>query len=417
FTTHLQFLIDANFDDFHEFLNEHDIEKWFALISKLALDDKLEESKNEASKALTYLIEKQTLSFGKMLTFIHKHIIENKHPILIDQLLNKLNRPVFIYRWIEILCDNQDAQDSALAYIVLHSFIDMVLKSTLLDIETVNRLREILIIFQELLLVHLNNQPADISDELGSSALATLGIEYTAHVIKACLQQEIQSVLFESLLLGLCTLTESQFNFAIIQPIFATIMPLFAEHLTRKKIDIDDKTSYLISWLLGKMSYRLIVGPSQSPLEKKYHTTLKLPLFSGGYETLTEDINPYLLNLFKSDLSIYSRFMLPLRRQQSILDNDFLISIYRNNDRGAQLISKMKLFIRNKQNVLQSVEAVADEACAAVFAVYIKHYRRIELAQDELTRPIEQKPHAKLLLLYEYANQVRTIFATTKARG
>ncbi|CAF5131770.1 unnamed protein product, partial [Rotaria magnacalcarata] len=38
-------------------------------------------------------------------------------------------------------------------------------------------------------------------------------------------------------------------------------------------------------------------------------------------------------------------------------------------------------------------------------------------AQDELTRPIEQKPHAKLLLLYEYANQVRTIFATTKARG
>ncbi|CAF1140584.1 unnamed protein product [Rotaria magnacalcarata] len=417
FTTHLQFLIDANFDDFHEFLNEHDIEKWFALISKLALDDKLEESKNEASKALTYLIEKQTLSFGKMLTFIHKHIIENKHPILIDQLLNKLNRPVFIYRWIEILCDNQDAQDSALAYIVLHSFIDMVLKSTLLDIETVNRLREILIIFQELLLVHLNNQPADISDELGSSALATLGIEYTAHVIKACLQQEIQSVLFEPLLLGLCTLTESQFNFAIIQPIFATIMPLFAEHLTRKKIDIDDKTSYLISWLLGKMSYRLIVGPSQSPLEKKYHTTLKLPLFSGGYETLTEDINPYLLNLFKSDLSIYSRFMLPLRRQQSILDNDFLISIYRNNDRGAQLISKMKLFIRNKQNVLQSVEAVADEACAAVFAVYIKHYRRIELAQDELTRPIEQKPHAKLLLLYEYANQVRTIFATTKARG
>ncbi|CAF3449512.1 unnamed protein product [Rotaria socialis] len=417
FTTHLQFLIDANFDNFHEFLNEHDIENWFALISRLALDDKLEENKNEASRALAYLIEKQTLSFGKMLTFIHKHIIENKHPILIDQLLNKLNKPVFIYRWIEILCDNQDTQDSALAYIVLHSFIDIVLKSTLTNIETVNRLREILIIFQELLLVHLNNQPADISDELGSSALATLGIEYTARVIKACLQQEIQSVLFESLLLGLCTLTESQFNFAIIQPIFATIMPLFAEHVTRKKIDIDDKTSYLMSWLLGKMSYRLIVGPSQSPLEKKYNTTLKLPIFSGGYETLTEDINPYLSNLFKSDLSIYSRFMLPLRRQQSILDNDFLISIYRNKDQGAQLISKMKLFIRNKQNVLQSVEAVADEACAAVFAVYIKHYRRIELAQDELTRPIEQKPYAKLLLLYEYANQVRTIFATTKARG
>ncbi|CAF4966958.1 unnamed protein product, partial [Rotaria socialis] len=85
-----------------------------------------------------------------------------------------------------------------------------------------------------------------------------------------------------------------------------------------------------------------MIGPPQSPLEKKYNTTLKLPLFSGGYETLTGDVNPYLSNLFKSDLTIYSRYFMPLRRQQSILDNDFLISIYRNNDQGAQLISKMK---------------------------------------------------------------------------
>ncbi|CAF3356499.1 unnamed protein product [Rotaria socialis] len=414
FTTHLQFLVAANFDNFHEFLNEHDIEKWFVLLSKLAFDDKLQESQKEASQALTYLIEKQASSFDKMLTFIHTHIIENKHPILSDRLLEKLNQQVFINKWIEALCNTQE---STLAYTVLHLFIDIILKSTSVDIEQVNRLRKIIIMFQELLLVHLNNQPVDISDELESSALSTLGIEYTRHVIKVCLQQEIRSVLFEPLLLGLCALTESKFNFAIIEPIFATIMPLFAEYLTQTKIDAVDKTSYLISWLLGKMSYRLMIGPPQSPLEKKYNTTLKLPLFSGGYETLTADVNSYLLNLFKSDLTIYSRYFMPLRRQQSILDNDFLISIYRNNDQGAQLISKMKLFIRNKQNILQSVEAIADEACAAVFAVYIKHYRRVELAQDELTRPIEQKPHAKLLLLYEYANQVRMIFATTKARG
>ncbi|CAF2112743.1 unnamed protein product [Rotaria magnacalcarata] len=414
FTTHLQFLVAAKFDNFYEFLNERDIEKWFALLSKLAFDDRLEERQREASRALTYLIEKQASSFDKMLTFIHTHIIENKHPILIDQLLNKLNQQVFINKWIESLCNKQE---STLAYAVLHLFLDIILKSTSIDTEKVHRLREIIIMFQELLLVHLNNQPIDISDELESSALSTLGIEYTRHVIKVCLQQEIRSVLFEPLLLGLCVLTESKFNFAIIQPIFATIMPLFAEYLTRKKIDLDDKTTYFISWLLGRMSYRLMIGPPQSPLEKKYNTTLKLPLFSGGYETLTADVNPYLLNLFKSDLTIYSRYFMSLRRQQSILDNDFLISIYSNNDQGAQLISKMKLFIQNKQNLLQSVEAVADEACAAVFAVYIKHYRRIELAQDELTRPIEQKPHAKLLLLYEYANQVRTIFAMTKARG
>ncbi|CAF3684272.1 unnamed protein product, partial [Rotaria sordida] len=417
-TTHLQFLIGANFDNFHDLLNENDIEKWFTLVSKLAFDDKLEERKKEASHALIYLIEKQILSFSKMLTFIHKHIIENRHPILIDQLLNKLNQQVFIYKWIEILCDDQDTQDRTLAYIVLHSFIDIVLQSTFVDIEKVNRLREIIIIFQELLLVYFNNQPIDISNELESSALSTLGIEYTTHVIKSCLQQEIQSILFEPLLLGLCTLTESKFNFAVIQPIFAAVMPLFAEYIIQTKIDINDKTNYLISWLLGKMSHRLIVGPPQSPLEKKYNKTLKLPLFSGGYETLTTDVNSYLSNLFKSDLSIYSRFFSPLRRQQSMLDNDFLISIYHNIDQGAKLISKIKLFIRNKQHILQkSIEIIADDACAAVFAVYIKHYRRIDLAQHELTQPIEQKPHAKLLLLYEYANDVQRIFATTKARG
>ncbi len=89
----------------------------------------------------------------------------------------------------------------------------------------------------------------------------------------------------------------------------------------------------------------------QSPLEIEYNTTLKFPLFSGGYETLTADINPYLVNLFKSDLAIYSRFVLRLR-QQSILDNDFLISIYHNINQGAKLISKIKLFIEDKQHML-----------------------------------------------------------------
>ncbi|CAF5108815.1 unnamed protein product, partial [Rotaria sp. Silwood1] len=107
----------------------------------------------------------------------------------------------------------------------------------------------------------------------------------------------------------------------------------------------------------------------------------------------------------------------PYRRQQSVLDSEFLLSIYNNINQGAQLISKMKLFTRGKQRILQkSIESNANDACAAVFAVYIKHYRRIDLAQHELTQPIDQKPHAKLLLLYEYANQVRTIFATTKAQ-
>lgn len=224
YNTFTIFIIDANLDNFHEFLNENDLEKWFTLIYKLAFDDKSDERKKEASRALVYLIEKQT-SFGKMLTSIHKHIIENQHPISIDLLLNKLNQQVFIYKWIQILCDNQHTQDKTLAYTVLHSFIDIIFKSQ------VNPLLQSLIMFQELLLVYLNNQSIDISDELELSPLSILAIEYTTHVIKSCLEQDIQSILFEPLLLGLCTLTESKFNFAIIQPIFGCLMPLFAKNL------------------------------------------------------------------------------------------------------------------------------------------------------------------------------------------
>ncbi|CAF0793768.1 unnamed protein product [Rotaria sordida] len=418
FTTHLKFLITSNNENFHDFMNENDIEKWFILISKFTFDDKSEERKKEASKALIYLIDKKTLSFPKTLTFFYTHIMENKHPILVQQIFDKLAQNIFIYKWIETLCDDHNVQDKTLAYTVLHSFIDIVLKPNSIDVEKVNQLRKIIFMFQELLFVHLNNQPIDISNELQLSALSTLGMEYTTHVIQYCIQQRVQSILLQPLLYDLCALTESKFNFANIQPIFTAILPIFAEYLTQTTIDVDDKNIYLISWLLGKMSHRLIIGPQESPLEKKYNTTLKLPLFAGGYETFTIDSNPYLSNLFKSNLTVYSQFVVPYRRQQSVLDSEFLLSIYNNTDQGAQLISKMKLFIRDKQQILQkSIESNANDACAAVFAVYIKHYRRIDLAQHELTQPIDQKPHAKLLSLYEYANQVRMIFATTKAQG
>ncbi|CAF0796987.1 unnamed protein product [Rotaria sordida] len=418
FTAHLKFLIASNIDNFHDIMNESDIEKWFILISKFVFDDKSEERKKEASKVFIDLIDKKLSSFPKMLTYFHTYIMENKHPILVEQLFDRLTQNIFIYKWIEILCNDHNVQDRALAYTILNSFIDIVLKPSSMDVEKVNQLREIILMFQELLFVYLNNQPMDLSDELESSALSTLGMEYTTHVIKYCIQQRVQNVLLEQLLLGLCTLTESKFNFASVQPIFSAILPIFAEYLTQTTIDVDDNNIYLISWLFGKMSHRLIVGPQESPLEKKYNTTLKLPLFAGGYETLKTNNNSYLSNLFKSDLTIYSEFLVPRRRQQSVLDSEFLLSIYNNTDQGAQLISKMKLFTRDKQRMLQkSIESNANDACAAVFAVYIKHYRRIDLAQHALTQPIDQKPHAKLLSLYEYANQVRTIFAMTKARG
>ncbi|CAF1514041.1 unnamed protein product, partial [Rotaria sp. Silwood1] len=135
-----------------------------------------------------------------------------------------------------------------------------------------------------------------------------------------------------------------------------------------------------------KIGHQLIVGPQQSPLKKTHANTLKLPLFANGYEALPIDNNPYLSNLFKPDLTIYRHCQLPYQRQQSVF------SIHKNIDQGAQLISKMKLFIGNKQRILQKlIESDTNNACAAVFPVYIKHYRCIDLAQHELAQPIDQK--------------------------
>jgi hypothetical protein len=62
------------------------------------------------------------------------------------------------------------------------------------------------------------------------------------------------------------------------------------------------------------------------------------------------------------------------------------MSIYNNLDEGAQLISKLKLFSKDKQRFLQkSIEQQANDACASLFAVYIKHYCRINLAKLELS--------------------------------
>lgn len=411
--------MNSKLDNFNDFLNENDIEKWFTFISKLAFDEKSNERKKQAIKTLIYLIEKKTSSFSKMLSFFHTYIIENKHPSLIEQLFDLLAKDTFIHKWIESFANNQETQDNTLAYSTLHSFIDIVLKPSSMAADQVKRIHDIVHMFQELLFVFLNNQPTDVSNELEYSSLSTLTIEYTTHVIQCWINEGIKSDLLEPLLLGLCALTDSKYNFAIIQPIFAKLVPIFARYIMKTMTnDEDEKYKYLISWLIGKMSHRLIVGPQQSPLEKKYSKTLKLPLFSGGYETVNVENNTYLSNLFKSDLTAYSLFVTPYRRQQSLLDIEFLHSIFNNTDQGAQLILKMKSFSRDKQRILQkSIESYANDACAALFAVYIKHFRRIDLAQHELTQPADQRPHAKLLLIYEYANQVRNVFATTKARG
>ncbi|CAF5114871.1 unnamed protein product, partial [Rotaria magnacalcarata] len=143
FTTHLQFLITSKIDNFHEFLSENDIEKWFTLILKLILHGKSDERKKQVSKALIYLMEKQTKSFSEMLAFIHRYIMESKHPILVELFFDLLKNDVFIYKWIEALSVDHPAEDKTLAYTTLHSFIDIVLKPSSMHAEHVNRIHDI----------------------------------------------------------------------------------------------------------------------------------------------------------------------------------------------------------------------------------------------------------------------------------
>ena len=211
--------------------------------------------------------------------------------------------------------------------------------------------------------------------------------------------------LFNSILIGLCLMTKTDkiFLYETIQPIFLSILPLLAEYYLK------NLNNEFISLLIGKISSVLIIGSPQDSLEIKYTDQLKLPIFTGGCITNKSD---YLLN---SNLVIKTQFQFLNETKD---ENTFLMSIYNNVGEGAQLISKLKLFIKNKPRLLlKSIEQQADNACAAVFAVYIKHYRRLNLAQSEFSRTDQNNPSSQLLSLYEYTNRIQTLFINAKAQG
>ncbi|CAF1467840.1 unnamed protein product [Rotaria sp. Silwood1] len=166
------------------------------------------------------------------------------------------------------------------------------------------------------------------------------------------------------------------------------------------------------------MSVIMIAGSQQNLVERKHIDKLRSSLFAGGCEKIIIENNKYLLNLFKSPLATYSQFKLTDDIEESPFDREFLMSVYNNTNEGSQLISKIKEHMKDRQRLVhKSIEQQVNDAFAAVFAVYIKHYRRINLAKHELAQTDNKRPHHKLLSLYEYANHVQTLFATTKAQG
>ncbi|CAF0824036.1 unnamed protein product, partial [Didymodactylos carnosus] len=431
--------------DLKAFATDDELRKWFELLLTLACDgdEKSDESIicKEASKALVYVIDQKTSSFAEKLSFIHKYIVENKHPVLIEQLFIELNKKVTLLSWIEVLCDDDDSKpDKTTAYKILYSFIDICL-DPLSDIqeEQKQKIQQVLLLFQQLLifrLVPLSQKKTmrgvmtddGTTDEAESSAATSIStsssalvVNYATHILSNCLGKvAFASDLFHPILVGLGLMTKAEeiFHFATIQPIFSAVLPLLTEYLLQNTTseDIQNNLHY-ISWLIGKMSNVLIAGPQQDPLEMKHVDKLKSFLFAGGYDRITNEKSKYLLNLFESNLAVYSNFKLASLNEQPSLHNEFLMSIYNNIDQGAQLVSKMKMYVKNKRLLQKSIEQQANDACAAVFAVYVKHYRRINLAKYELSQTADRRPHSKLLAIYENANHVQTLFATTKAQG
>ncbi|CAF3672480.1 unnamed protein product [Rotaria sp. Silwood1] len=146
--------------DLTTFASNDELRKWFDLLLKLACDDDKSKSTTmciEASKALIYVMDLKVTSFTEKLSFMHKYIIENKYETLIEQFFIELNNTVTLLKWIEILYDNNDNESEKIeALKVLYSFVDICLGSTSdLNKEKKQRIKQILVLFQQFFLVRL----------------------------------------------------------------------------------------------------------------------------------------------------------------------------------------------------------------------------------------------------------------------
>ncbi|CAF4352475.1 unnamed protein product [Rotaria sp. Silwood2] len=423
--------------DLSRFLNENKFKLWFDLLLKLTCDDNenLEQITicREASKALICIIDKKVLSFAEKLSFFHTSIIENKYPLLVEQILLELKKNVILVNLIEVLVnDDATKSEQTVASTILYSFVDICFNpSNDIDLKQKKQIKPILLMFQELLLIRLIS-PSRIEiilnndktrSELHKFSIAngtiTFVINYLTYILNMCTDND----LLNSIFVGLCLMikTENIFNFNTIQPIFTAILPILIEYLLKNTINHEHEKNnlYTICWLIGRMSNLMIIGSEQNLSELKHIDKLKSLLFSGGCEQIIIEKNKYLFDLYNSNLAVYSQFKFDNQMQQSSssLDGEFLMSVYNNIGEGARLISKMKEHVQDRQHLLKSIEQQANDAYAALFAVYIKHYRRIDLAKRELLRMNDQKPHNKLMSIYECANDVKILFATTKAQG
>ncbi|UJR06751.1 hypothetical protein I4U23_011038 [Adineta vaga] len=408
FTTHLKYLLLLISDDNRNLLskefgwNEDRIDKewktWFDVFLSLATNQSENTiASRQAAKAIVYILEKQIFSFTDRLLYMSQHILENRYSILTEEFSIALADNINLMTWIDLLYDEHEEKNQT--WTILNSLMNHYSHST----KSVQRILER---FQRLIFVRLIHGDKNTS-------LISVFIRYLSLLFEQCM---IDTDLFISFLVQLSTLNVIEDRIRSIT-IFMAILPLLSDFILKyiTHTEMNDKPQFrYIAWLLGRISYLLISGQPSHLLETKYTEMLKSPLFSGGCE-----INPLNETLFHSNMARYSQFTLIDYSIQTISnDQEFLLSVYNNTDQGTQLLSKMRNFTKDKHRLLQkSIEQYVNKACAHLFAVYLKHYRRVNLAKEELSHNDTNKPHEKLLSLFEYAHRIQMTFATVRGQG
>ena len=383
FTRHLQLLVDLQ----SSINSNEDQDHWLKFLFQLSIKEDSQFIAREASKALIHVLNLQ--SIPNKLTFIHRQIQDNKHPILIEEFFVELNRNTTVSNLIKSL---NDQQEKIITWSVLHTLIDLHSQT---EFPCRSQLEKFLFSFQDHLLSKLINNKEE--------KFTSIAIEYLTYI----LTKSTKGDLFPSVLLGLTFLTQQETDFTEdIQSIFLTILPLLSEY---QLANHNNDYYFFIACLIGRISQLLILGLPEDPLEVQYTHQCQSVIFTGGY---IFDQNEEIL---QSKLARDIHFQCPIIPSD---EKEFLLSIFHQTDTGARLISKLKSFSRIPQRPLpESIEDHATKASAEILAVYIKHYRRIHLAKSELLKDDSDKPSAHLLSLYEYANRIQTFFAILKGQG
>lgn len=295
FRNHLQVLSDLkdNLNDSKEYINDDELKVWFDLLLKLISNENEKEITKEVCKCFISIIHLRSLSIVDELDLFYEYLIENKSSILIEEILNELNKNEFLLNWIKCLCDKNKQIKS---FEILYLFIDFYFKR---EEKEKDQIKQILFSFQHLILSQLLKQTETKIILNNEYELSYLINKYLNYIFKYSIQEKLQiNDLIHSSLIGLCLMTDIPTNFVYkdIQPIFLSILPLLSQYYL---LNINNEDSEFVCCLIGKISNVLIIGMPTDELEIKHKNKFESAVFAGGYVMNKDE------DLLKSNLATY----------------------------------------------------------------------------------------------------------------